>query len=87
MEPTKKETGNYGEQDYKKAIEFALNYPPKVIAYHYDLYKDIYKVQLLDDGIYTIKLLGSFVRNCLKWKGIKKWRPDHERIRVQDNPD
>ena len=63
----------YVEKDYKKAIEFALNYPPKVMAYYYDQYKDIYKVQLLDDGMYTIKLTGSFVRSCLKWKGIKRW--------------
>ena len=75
----------YTDEDYQRAIEFALNYPPKVMAYHYNIQKDIYKVQLMDNGIYTINLLGNFVRSCLKWKGIKKWRPDNERIGLQDN--
>lgn len=65
----------YTGVDYKKAIEFALNYPQKILSYHYDQYKDIYKVALRDhDGIaYTIKLKGRFIRQCLKWSGKKQW--------------
>jgi hypothetical protein len=65
---------NYINADYKRAIEFALNYPPEVLDFYYDEYKDIFKVRLLDEGMYTIKLTGSYVRSCLSWKGIKKWK-------------
>jgi hypothetical protein len=64
---------NYIQEDYQKAIEFALNYPSEVKKFHYNIHKDIYDVILFDAGWYNIKLNGEFVRSCLKWKGIKKW--------------
>jgi hypothetical protein len=63
----------YTKYDYEKAIEFALNYPPEIGPYYYNIDKDLYIMQGLDGGWYNIKLQGSFVRSCLKWKGIKKW--------------
>jgi hypothetical protein len=63
----------YTPDDYIKAIQFALNYPPDVKLRKYDMYKDIYKVSVLDGGWYDLHLTGSFVRSCLNWKGIKKW--------------
>ena len=64
----------YTQDDYKSAIEFALNYPPEVKSFHYNNPKDIYDVVLMDEGWYNIKLEGKFVRDCLKWKGIKQWK-------------
>jgi len=63
----------YTKDDYQHAIEFALNYPPKVGPYHYDIHKDIYIVDILDTGWYNINVEGCFVRSCLTWKGIKSW--------------
>lgn len=63
----------YTQEDYQKAIEFALNYPPEVKPFHYNIHKDIYGVILMDGGWYNIKLEGKFVRSCLTWKGIKQW--------------
>ena len=63
----------YTDQDYIDAINFALNHPPDVKLLKYDIYKDLYKVNVLDDGWYYMKLQGSFVRSCLKWKGDKIW--------------
>jgi hypothetical protein len=63
----------YSDQDYIDAIKFALNYPPDVKMYKYDIYKDIYKVNVFDYGWYDLNLTGSFVRSCLKWKGNKIW--------------
>lgn len=56
-----------------EAIKFALNYPPKVHTFHYDMNQDVFKISLMDGGWYDISLQGSFVRSCLKWKGIKQW--------------
>jgi hypothetical protein len=64
----------YTQDNYKAAIEFGLNYPPEIRAWYYDQHKDIFKVQVLDNGIYEIKLQGEFIRHCLKWKGIKEWK-------------
>jgi hypothetical protein len=65
----------YTEHDYEKAIEFALNYPSKIERYHYNRYYDIYTMTVIDDGFHwhNVNLQGSFVRSCLKWKGIKQW--------------
>lgn len=63
----------YTQDDYIKAIQFALNYPPDVTLRKHDIYKDIYKVTVFDQGWYDFNLQGDFVRSCLKWKGIKKW--------------
>lgn len=70
---------SYTQDDYKAAIEFGMNYPPEIRAWYYDQHKDIYKVQVLDDGIYEIKLQGEFIRHCLKWKGIKKWKDSRKK--------
>lgn len=64
---------SYTKHDYEKAIEFALNYPPEIGPYYYSTDKDLYSMCVLVDGWYNINLQGSFVRSCLKWKGIKKW--------------
>lgn len=63
----------YSKQDYIDAIKFALNYPPDAKLYKYDIYKDIYKVSVFDDGWYDFNLTGSLVRSALKWKGKKIW--------------
>lgn len=63
----------YKEQDYKDAINFALNYPPSFKMLDYDNEKDICNVDVFDYGWYNINLNGSFVRSCLHWKGKKKW--------------
>lgn len=63
----------YCNADYMEAIKFALNYPPKVHTFQYDMYQDVFKILLMDGGWYDISLQGSFVRSCLKWKGIKQW--------------
>ena len=63
----------YTKDDYQQAIEFALNYPPKVGPYYYDISKDIYIVDILDTGWYNIAVQGHFVRSCLTWKGMKNW--------------
>ncbi len=68
------ETGQFSREEYTKAIEFALNYPPKVHNWVYKYGKDIFKVLLFDEGFYEINLDGQFVRSCLKWQGLKKWR-------------
>jgi hypothetical protein len=65
----------YNDQNYLDAIGFALNYPPDYNLTKYDIIKDIFKVDVFDGGWYSgIRLQGSFVRSCLKWKGIKKWK-------------
>lgn len=64
----------YTEQDYLDAINFALNYPDKYHLSYYSEGKDIYTVHYLEGGWYIINLQGKFVRSCLKWKGIKKWK-------------
>ena len=64
------------KEDYYNAIDFALNYPRAFKLVEYDSDKDIYIVLVLDGGWYTVNLLGKFVRSCLKWKGIKKWKRD-----------
>ncbi len=69
----------YTAEDYKKAIEFALNYPPRIRLYRYNMEKDIYQVTLFDEGWYNIKLMGSFVRSCLKWKGVKRWTTEQKK--------
>lgn len=81
------ETGEFTRREYEEAIAFALNYPPEIHNWKYQHGKDIFKVLLFDAGWYTIKLEGKFVRSCLKWQGIKKWRPDNEKPRLQDNSD
>ena len=63
----------YKDKDYMDAIKFVLNYPPDVELYKYDMYKDIYKVSVLDGGWYDFNLMGSLVRSGLKWKGSKIW--------------
>lgn len=65
---------SYTDKDYMNAIKFALNYDKDLpITYSYKKDKDIYKVRLMDGGWYTINLIGSLVRNCLKWKGKRQW--------------
>jgi len=66
----------YTDADYLDAIKFALNYPPEVELRKYDMYKDIYKVAVLDGGWYDINLEGKLVRSALQWLGIKSWIPD-----------
>ena len=66
----------YTDDDYLNAIKFALNYPPEVELRYFDMYKDIYKVAVLDGGWYEINLEGKFVRSALKWRGIKAWTSD-----------
>lgn len=65
----------YTEEDYKKAISFALNHPPEIRAYHYNMHKDLYTIDLLetDNIVYTVTLQGWFIRKCLKWSGKKQW--------------
>ena len=64
----------YTDDDYKKAILFALNYKRDLpMAYHYNEDQDIFKVNLMDEGWYSVSLKGFFVRSCLKWRGIKQW--------------
>lgn len=70
---------NYGQRDYLAAIDFALNYPDDFLLIEYDIEKDIYITQYLENGWYIIALQGKFVRNCLKWKGIKKWKQDFQK--------
>ena len=65
-----------GNNDYTDAIKFALNYPVDrdlPLTYSYNEDKDIFKVTVMDGGWYTYKLLGSFVRSCFNWKGVKRW--------------
>ena len=64
----------FGGNNYREAINFALNYPPDfdLIKYHEE--KDIFIVSVFDEGWYNVNLTGSFVRACLKWKGRKEWR-------------
>ena len=63
----------YIEQDYKEAINFALNYPPEFDFVSYNEDKDLYRVYVFDAGWYDINLEGNYVRSCLKWKGKKVW--------------
>jgi hypothetical protein len=64
----------YTDQDYQKAIKFALNYDRDLpLTYSYKADKDEYKVVFMDNGWYTFRLDGFFVRSCLKWKGKKQW--------------
>lgn len=63
----------YTKDDYQQAVEFALNYPSEVGSYYYDMHMDLYNVDYMEGGWYSAILQGSFVRSCLKWKGIKKW--------------
>ena len=68
----------YTQNDYIKAIKFALNYDKDLpLNYSYKEDKDIYKVTLMDGGWYTVRLDGFFVRSCLKWKGKKQWVAKH----------
>lgn len=77
----------FTEEEYEEAIKFALNYPPVVKAKKYDEEKDIFRVLLFDAGWYHMKLEGKFVRSCLKWQGIKKWRHEDEKISCKDSTD
>jgi hypothetical protein len=63
----------YSKQDYRDAIEFALNFPPDFDIISYDEDKDIYRVYVFDDGWYDFNLHGYYVRSCLKWKGKRAW--------------
>jgi len=70
----------YTKEDYHKAIEFALNYPPEVRTFHYDMNNDLFVIELLEtDGIvHRVKLQGWFIRKCLKWSGKRSWKRDTE---------
>ena len=72
----------YTKKDYRKAVEFALNYPRALDMADYDEEKDLFPVLALDHfGWHQVNLEGRFVRNCLKWQGIKKWGPDCPRTK------
>ena len=73
-----KEKIMYTKEDYREAINFALNYPPDFDLVKHDEEKDLYRVYVFDAGWYDINLEGYYVRSCLKWKGIRKW--DHGQI-------
>ena len=73
-------TGQFTGKEYEEAINFALNYPPDVKVTKYDEEKDIFQALVFDAGWYHIELEGKFVRSCLKWQGIKKWRNEDEKI-------
>ena len=56
------------------ALRFGLNYPQDVILNKYNIYRDIYLVDVFDGGWYSnIKMDGAFVRSCHKWTGQKSW--------------
>ena len=63
----------YTDKDYLDAVDFALNYPPEILDILYDEVKDIYVVDLIDEGIYKINLTGSLIRACLSWQGERSW--------------
>ena len=64
---------SYTDQDYLDAINFVLNYPPDFRFLKYDMYKDLFKVDVFDGGWYcNLKLQGSLIRSALKYKGVKK---------------
>jgi hypothetical protein len=55
---------------YIEAAKFALNSEAGSLVIHgirYNEDKDKYKVSVFDDGWYTVKLNGSFIRSCFKW--------------------
>jgi hypothetical protein len=66
----------YSKTDYKNAIDFALNYPPDYHLIKYDSDKDLFDVEIFDEGWYRMNLDGYFVRSCLNWKGEKKWHSE-----------
>lgn len=58
-----------------EALRFALNYPQDVVLTKYNIYRDIYIVDVLDAGWYmNIKMDGSYIRHCHKWQGERSWR-------------
>lgn len=66
----------YTSTHYTNAILFALNiYEDTPLSWKYSEEKDLYTVEvLIEGGWHHINLKGSFVRHCLKYKGIKKWK-------------
>jgi hypothetical protein len=73
---------SFTNQDYQKAIKFALNYGDRdlPLTYSYKDDKDIYKVTVMDGGWITFRLDGFFVRSCLQWLGkgnINQWTPQN----------
>ncbi len=74
-----------------EALHFALNYPEDVILNKYNIYEDIYIVDVLDSGWYSnIKMNGKYVRNCHKWQGQKSWvrkadQDDYDKLFNKEN--
>ena len=66
---------DFEKKDYTEAIRFALNFPDDYHLVGFDSEKDIYIVEVLDGGWYTVNLIGKFVRSCLNFKGVKIWKP------------
>jgi len=64
----------FSKTNYHEAINFALNYPPDFDLIRYHEEKDVFIVSVFDEGWYNVNLTGSFVRACLKWKGVRKWK-------------
>lgn len=67
---------DFTKKDYTEAIRFALNFPDDYRLVKYDMYKDIYIVEVMDGGWWTVRLEGKFVRSCLNFKGVKRWNKD-----------
>lgn len=69
----------YTDEDYKRAISFALSNPPEIRSYYYDQNLDLFIIDMLEtDGIvHRVKLHGWFIRKCLKWSGKKQWTPSN----------
>jgi len=64
---------NLENKDYVEAIKFVLNFPPEgIVVRYYSEEKDVWVVDVLDGGWYTIKLNGDLIRSAAKWKG-KTW--------------
>jgi len=61
---------NLPSKETVEAINFILNFPPKVKIRYYSVAKDVWIVDVLVDGWHTIKLNGSLVRAAVKWKGM-----------------
>jgi hypothetical protein len=58
-----------------EALRFALNYPEDVILNKFNIYEDIYIVDILDGGWYAnFEVNGCYVRHCHKWQGQRSWR-------------
>ena len=61
-------------EDYFDACNFALNYPDDLRLQGYNEDKDVFEVEFFikNDAWYCFRLIGSFIRACLK-ENNKQW--------------